>query len=117
MQACADAVNRGFYDQALARWLEHFPPEQLLLLQYERCAADPRGELARTYEFLGLAPFVPAAIERRVSGSTDLVELDPDARRRLVDAYTPDVVALARNHPEMALDLARWPNFSDLVSQ
>ena len=38
------------------------------------------------------------------------VHLADDARRRLVDAYPPDVEALAAQFPE--LDLALWPNFA-----
>ena len=116
-RARVDAVAQGFYGQALERWLAHFPRDQVLLLQYERCVADPSGELARTYAFLGLDPFTPQGIERRVNGTTTLIELDPDARRRLVDTYAPDVLALARNYPDMKLDLARWSNFADLVAE
>jgi hypothetical protein len=116
-QACADAVARGFYEQALARWMAYFPSEQFLLLQYERCLADPVGQLARTYDFLGLAPFVPDGIERRVSSTRNSVDLDPDTRRRLADLYAPDVVALATHHPDLELDLGRWPNFPSLVTR
>ncbi len=60
----------------------HFPPEQILVLQYERCVADPAGQLARTYRFLGLEPFIPEGIgkpgQRRLRSSLDL---DEDVRR------------------------------------
>ena len=52
-----DALTRGLYDDALQPWTAFFPPEQVLLLQYERCRADPATQLARTYQFLGLEPF------------------------------------------------------------
>ena len=66
MEACQDAIARGFYDDALRRWIAYFPPEQILVLQYERCVADPTGQLARTYRFLGLEPFVPDMLGNRV---------------------------------------------------
>ncbi len=67
VEAWQDGIERGFYDEALHRWLAHFPPEQILVLQYEHCVADPAGQLARTYRFLGLEPFVP---QRWETGST-----------------------------------------------
>ena len=110
----ADAVDRGFYDQQLAGWASFFPPDRILLLQYETCVADPAGELARTYRFLGLDPFVPEGLSRRVSATTRTVPLPHDVRERLVDLYTADVSALAKNHPE--LELRRWPNFDAVVT-
>ena len=49
-----EAMDRGRYAAQLAWWLRHFPREQVLLLQYERCVADTQGQLSRTFEFLGL---------------------------------------------------------------
>jgi hypothetical protein len=111
----ADAVDRGFYDRQLAAWSSWFSPDRFLVLQYERCVADPAGELARTYRFLGLDPFVPDGLSHRVSASRDQVSLDDDVRRRLVELYTADVTALAKNHPEIELD--RWPNFDAVVDR
>ena len=57
------AFNRGLYADQLLRLWQAFPREQVLVLQYERCVADPRGELARTYAFIGLAPDVPRVVD------------------------------------------------------
>ena len=54
-----DAVQRGFYHRALSGWLECFDRDQLLILQYERCTADPVGQLQSTFRFLGLPAFTP----------------------------------------------------------
>jgi len=110
--ATADAVARGFYHRALSTWCGHIEPERLLLLQYERCADDPAGELARCYRYLGLDDaFVPPDLRRPVGPTTEeKIDLAEDARRRLIDAYTPDVEALAVQFPQ--LDLGLWPNFS-----
>jgi hypothetical protein len=110
----ADAIDRGFYDRQLAGWASWFPPGRFLVLQYERCVADPVGELSRTFRFLDLDPFVPDGLSRRVSASRDQVSLPEDVRRRLVNLYTADVTALAKNHPWLELD--RWPNFDAVVS-
>jgi hypothetical protein len=106
----ADAVRQGFYARWLRRFLDYFPTEQLLVLQYEACAADPRSQLAATYRFLGLGDHVPADLYRPVNPSGDKVALDPEARRRLIDLYEPDVEALTRLVP--TLDRSRWPNFA-----
>ncbi len=110
----ADAVARGFYDQELAGWMPWFSPGQLLVLQYERCVADPAGQLARTYRFLGLDPHLPDGIAHRVSPSRDVLPLPDDVRRRLVELYASDVTALSKNYPELDLDL--WPEFRDVVT-
>ncbi len=110
VEAWQEGIERGFYDQALQRWLAHFPPEQILVLQYEHCVADPTGQLARTYRFLGLEPFVPAALGDRVNATRTLDALDDDVRGRLIELYSQDVRALATHFPD--LDLSAWPNFS-----
>jgi len=107
-----EAVNRGFYAAALGRWCEYFSPDQILVLQYERCAADPAGQLARSYRFLGLDDsFSPADLHRPVGATTEgKIPLDADARRRLVATYAPDVKELVARLPE--IDLSLWPNFA-----
>jgi hypothetical protein len=109
----ADALARGFYGQSLAVWTRHFDPEQVLVLQYERCVEDPLGELERTYRFLGLSPFEPAHIGRRVNESRVDLELAPDVRQRLCEIYAPDVAALAASTGQV--DLSLWPNFARLA--
>jgi hypothetical protein len=111
----ADGIERGFYDRQLVGWTTVFPPERFLVLQYERCVADPAAELARTYRFLELDPFVPDGLDRRVSATRDQAPLPDDVRARLVDLYTPDVTAFVKNQPEFELD--RWPNFAGVITR
>jgi hypothetical protein len=106
----ADAVRQGF----TARWLRHLyeyvPPSRVLVQQYEQCRADPAGQLAITYAFLGLDPFRPSDLRREVNVSSGTkIAIDPSAARRLVDLYRADVDDLAAQVP--TLDLALWPNF------
>jgi hypothetical protein len=110
----AEAVRQGFYARWLRRYLAYFTPEQLLVLQYERCAAEPATQLAITYRFLGLTDHHPLELRRPVNVSGDKLSLDPEARRRLVDLYAPDVDDLISLFPD--IDRSRWPNFSDTVS-
>jgi hypothetical protein len=107
----AESVDRGFYTAALQRWSAAMESGRLLVLQYERCVADPGAALARTYRFLDLDDgFRPAALTRASSPTRRRkVTLEPDARRRLVDLYAPDVATLAGFVPD--LDVELWPNF------
>jgi hypothetical protein len=104
----AQAVARGLYHAQLERVLEHFPQEQLLVQQYERCVADPAAELARTYAFLGLdASFVPAGLTARVNASrSPKPELPAERLAELRRTFLPDAERLAAAFPE--LDLSLW---------
>ncbi len=106
----ADAVRQGLYARHLKRIYQFFPPDQVLVQQYEQCRDDPAGQLAITYAFLGLDPFTPTELQREVnvSGGARLL-LDPTATDRLVDTYSADVAELAEMVP--TLDLALWPRF------
>jgi len=102
----ADSVDRGFASEHLARLLTVVPADQVLVLQAERCAADPAGQLARTLAFAGLDP-----AERTVG----VTPAHPGGAPRAVDAgvlerlrrlYADEVVRLAALVPD--LDLALW---------
>jgi len=111
----ADAVNRGFYDRALATWSEQFGAERILVLQHERCVADRDGQLHATHEFLGLDDHEVPALH--LAGRSETVStcssLPSELRRRMVELYAPDVESLASRLPD--LDLTVWPNFAFLV--
>ncbi len=110
----ADAVQRGFYFRALTSWLEYFHPDQILVLQYERCVLDPVGQYRATTQFLDLGDFDPPALEQpgRVPSST-AAGLAAEVRQRLQAAYESDVKSLATLVPD--LDLSLWPNFTSLA--
>ena len=109
-----DAFTRGLYHAQLDRLLKRFPRSQVLILQYERCSAEPRPQLRRTYEFLGLREvgFVPS-LEAHPNRQPDKAALDPEVRAALVDAYTDDVVRLLAEYPD--IDAGLWPNFAGLA--
>jgi hypothetical protein len=104
------AFQRGLYAPQLRRVLSAFPQEQVFIGQYEACRADPAGQLARTYEFLGLAPHEldPATLHGEVNPTTG-ARFEPSAalRRALVGAYAPDLEQLTELVPQ--LDLSLWP--------
>ena len=96
------AFQRGLYAPQLRRVLAAFPAEQVFIGQYEACRADPAAQLARTYAFLGLAPFEPdaSALRGEVNPTTGR-RFEPGAalRRSLLDGYAPDLEQLAELVP------------------
>lgn len=103
--------GRGLYWQQLSYLLDHFRREQVLVLQYERCAADPAGEATRTFAFLGLDPAkwrLPEELTRQVGlASAAEKKLNPATKEAIRVAYQPDVTRLLADFPE--LDGSLWP--------
>jgi hypothetical protein len=104
----AEALGHSMYARNIGRWFDHFPAEQVLVLQYERCVAAPADELARTYRFLRLDDqFQPKEISRPINKTVEQkLKLANDAQRRLSDLFAPDVAELAKLVP--SLDLSLW---------
>jgi hypothetical protein len=111
-----DAYARSFYGFALRPYVEAYGLENLLILQFEKCLADPAEEYRRTLEFLGLPDWRPPPevlgkaynVSRRrpspaaLDEPADLVaSLEDDVRELLT--YAPDI------------DLSLWPNFRHLA--
>lgn len=62
----AAALDFSLYADAYRNWSASFPADQLLVMQYETCVADPAAELKKTYEFLGLdSSYVPPTSDTR----------------------------------------------------
>jgi hypothetical protein len=109
------AFQRGLYAPQLRRVLAAFPREQVFIGQYEACRADPAGQLARTYGFLGLAPLqLPeSAFQGEVNPTTrKKYELSPSLRSAFIDGYAQDLAQLSGLVPE--LDLALWPTAREI---
>ena len=102
--------SAALYAPQLRRVLAAFPAEQVFIGQYEACRAAPARELARTYAFLGLAPFEPdsSAFRGEVNPTTGPSLRDrPVTAASLIDAYAPDLAQLPTLVP--GLDLSLWP--------
>jgi hypothetical protein len=108
---CAnDALARSLYAAQLERLLEYFSQDQVLVLQYERCAADPAAELRRTFSFLGASPetHTPAhEIITRRGRSPRRVELPAATEREVIAAVQADLPALKALAPDLDLELWR----------
>ena len=113
--AASAAFRLGCYGLQLEQVLQTTPRERMLVVQFERCIADPGGELARIYAFLGLDPaFRPPGLDRPVNAArAHKQDLPDETRAALVGAYAPDVRRLAAL--DLGIDLARWPNFAHLA--
>ena len=101
----AEVVGYTMYAENLRRWMDHFPAEQLLILQYERCVAAPVEQLVATYRFLGLDPeYRPAILNRPVNKTMEeKIALDADVKSRLRDIFAPDVAELVKLVPTLDL--------------
>lgn len=76
---------RGIYVDQLAAWAEHFPREQILVLQSEAYRRDPLGVTNRTLDFLGIPHWDGFVFERHnVGGYKDSMS---DATREKLRAY------------------------------
>jgi hypothetical protein len=49
-----DLVSPGFYSSHLTRYLNFFPKEQLLVLDFDKLLSSPETELSKSLAFLGL---------------------------------------------------------------
>ena len=115
MRVVTDAMSRGQYATQVEWLREVFPAERLLILQYERCAADAAGQLARTFEFLGLPGHALPAEELarpRNQAKLDKVSVPDEHLELLRRYYRPEVERLRQSAAE--IDLSLWPNFSQL---
>ena len=110
-----DALPRGMYLTQLERVLRHFPREQMLMLQFERCVADAAAQLRRTYEFIGLerSDFVPAAVAERVNPGAPPFKLQPDVVDDMTITLANEVRGLVELFPEIDPEL--WPSVRALL--
>jgi hypothetical protein len=103
-----EAIAFGQYGDQLERLTRHFPRTQILVLQLERCIADSEGELARTFDFIGVDPsFVPDDLHDPVNeGQGPPMSISSDLIECARELYVADARSLS-DWPE--IDLALWP--------
>ena len=108
--------ERSLYGRQLQTLLAHFPREQVLVLQYERCVTDIPGQIRRTLEFLGLDPadWRPgdAPADRVNAGRAEKPRLDAATRAALETALAADLADVLALCPE--LDPGLWPSTAAL---
>ena len=135
------AADRSYGSQ-LAGLFRFYSPEQVLVLQHEKCRADPRGEYRRTLRFLGLPEdYTPpnhlltrtpphervyeglrkvgvpeSAIDRTIGrpiAGAEPPELWPDHEEALHVFLDPEIEQTLELVPD--LDLSLWPDFAHLA--
>ena len=106
----SDAIERGRYGTQMKRLYEQFDREQVLVLQYERCVADPVGQYRRTLAHLRVDEHVPEDVQR-LRGRSMAAGKEPlwdDLLEGLRLTFDPEMATLAELVPD--LDLGLWPN-------
>jgi hypothetical protein len=114
----ADAIERGRYATQLRRLLASHDESRVLVLQYEKCVADPAGQYRRTLAFLGVDPEHRNDGFERQRGTTQAAQKQPlweDLMDGLRAVMEPEVRALAAMTPE--IDVALWKNFAHLATE
>jgi len=110
----SEAVYRGLYYDQVRGVFELYPREQVLVLQFERCRAEPMAEMRRTQEVLALEPLdeIPEKLAHHTRPPGTKPELSAARTDELRRRFRDDVARLAGLCPE--LDLELWPNFADV---
>lgn len=84
---------RGEYAPQVARWLEAYGEERVLVLRSEDLYADPAATLARVQDFAGLQRRAPGSTRRNTAPGSDV---DPEVAAALRDHFEPHNKELAR---------------------
>jgi len=116
----SNTVSVGRYAPQLRGLLEYYDRDQILVLQLERCLADPEREYARALDFLGVETgFRPSGLRRRplrrARDSFDRADADlwPDLEVPMIKELEADVRELRELVPD--LDVSLWPQFSGVL--
>src|SRR5918992_899603 len=110
-----DAIERGRYALQLRRIYDYFDEDQVLVLQYEQCRADPFEQYRRTLEFIGAPQHEPKE-PTRTRGTAQKSRKEPiwdDLRNAIVRELEEEVASLAELVP--SLDVSLWTNFAHLT--
>jgi hypothetical protein len=78
-------LARGEYAPQIARWIECFGHDGVLVLGSEAMRANPPETYTRVLDFLGLPPCTPRSFREQNTGRYG--QLDPALRRRLADHF------------------------------
>jgi hypothetical protein len=82
-------LTRGAYAAQLQQWLDHFSPDQFLVLRSERLLADPADGYARVLAFLGLPAWTPSAFPLHTRNTKGSPGMPAEVRRRLEEHFAP----------------------------
>ena len=80
-------LARGVYVDQIARWMDLFPKEQLLIMRSEDLRKKPAALFEQTLEFLELPDWEPETYEDY--NSAKYPSMDPTVRARLIEYFQP----------------------------
>ncbi|MEL6349091.1 MAG: sulfotransferase domain-containing protein, partial [Myxococcota bacterium] len=107
-----EAMNASRLARPFREVLDHFPREQVLVLQYEACRADPVTAIRQTWDFLGLRQTgTPPGLRQRGHRIPYVIERpNPTQRQQMATWFQGDVDAFFGMFPE--LDRSLWEDFA-----
>jgi hypothetical protein len=98
-------VRGGRYGQALARWYDLFPSDQIAVYRYDDLVSDPQALMRRLLGHIGVNPARRIDTRRAYNRRPDTARIPPDAARYLRDLYAEDLRLTERL---TGLDLSAW---------
>jgi len=110
----SDVVDRASHAFQLARLGRYFDADRMLVLQFERCRADPLEQYRRTLRFLGVREDVAPDALHAAPTPERTAPLWPEIEASLRAALDPEVEALGATVPDF--DARLWPNFAQMSS-
>ncbi len=89
-------LSRGCYAEQIARWLEHFPREQLLVLKSEDMFGHPLKTWERACRFIGIESDHPPAfdVHNEGSGATGTIDAVVERMRAWFEPHNEKLRAL-----------------------
>jgi Sulfotransferase domain len=100
-------AERGFYHRQLSGWLSEFPRSQMKIVIFDDFVADPNKVLREIAGFIEVSPddLPKRAVEVENRSVPDETRMLSATRRRLLDEFREDVVALGQL---LDRDLSHW---------
>jgi hypothetical protein len=80
-------LARSRYVEQLARWLEFYDREQLLVVDANNLRADPQNTMNEVFAFLGLDSFTVST--ENGEKNSDYPPMDPEMRKTLLEYFKP----------------------------
>lgn len=110
-QIYSRSIRRSRYASEIRRLLGLFDRHKVLILQYEKCKADPDYQIAKTYQFLNVDSEYKPQMIRKAVNRKEYVVASPsvEERKRLASYYRDEVDHLIEIFPE--IDLSLWQDF------
>lgn len=80
-------LKKGIYADQLARWMQLFPRNQILIIQSEKFFSNPQATLNQIYRFLGVPVMEAKNLEPYRKGNYE--DINPKTREKLLAYFKP----------------------------